>query len=70
MMAKGKRQMEKKYVNDNDYILEILEREEDVLLETLCGKVPNEIKDDFSKLLAIINTIEKIYREKHSINID
>lgn len=49
---------------DEDYILEILEKEEDILLENLCEKVPNEIKHDFSKLLAIINTIENIYKDK------
>jgi hypothetical protein len=56
--------MAKKYINDKDYILEILEKEEDVLLESLCEKVPEEIKHDFSKLLAVVNAIEKIYKEK------
>lgn len=56
--------MEKEHINDDDYILEILEKEEDIVLEDLCKKIPNEIKYEFSKLLAIINTIEKIYKEK------
>ncbi|AGX43254.1 hypothetical protein [Clostridium saccharobutylicum] len=58
--------MSKKYVNDEDYILEILEKEEDVLLENLCEKVPEELKHDFSKFLSIVNTIEKIYKEKYN----
>lgn len=54
----------KTYENDEDYILDILEKEEDTLLENLCEKVQGEIKNDFAKLLAIINTIESIYKEK------
>jgi predicted house-cleaning noncanonical NTP pyrophosphatase (MazG superfamily) len=55
--------MEKRiYERDDDYILEILEQQEEKLLENICEKIPDEIEYDFSKLLAIINTIEKIYK--------
>lgn len=60
--------METEYINDEDFILEILEKEEDVVLEDLCKKIPQEIKYEFSKLLAIINTIEKIYKKRAKNN--
>ncbi len=50
------------YENNEDFILDILEDEEDRLTEKiLCnGNIPETIKFDLKKLLAIKNEIERI----------
>jgi hypothetical protein len=52
------------YENDDDFILDLLEEKEEEILERICKRVPKEISYDFSMLLAIRNTIEKIYHKK------
>ena len=48
------------YETENDYILDILEKEEDELIQNIYGDIPESIKFKFTKLLAIRNAIEVI----------
>ncbi|AJG98896.1 hypothetical protein LF65_02310 [Clostridium beijerinckii] len=60
--------MERKtYENDEDYILEVLEEEEDNLTEFMRNNLPDNLKFQFSKFIAVRNAIEKI-KEKNIFN--
>lgn len=53
--------MEKRtYETDNDYILDILEKESDKLIEEIEDNLSPEFKYEFAKFLAVRNIIEKI----------
>lgn len=55
--------MERTYEIDNDYILDILEEVVDELIEELANNLPDNMQFEFSKLLAVRNTIENINTE-------
>lgn len=60
--------MERKtYENDEDYILEVLEEEEDNLTEFMRNNLPDNLRFQFSKFIAVRNAIEKI-KEKNIFN--
>lgn len=48
------------YETENDYILDVLEKEEDELVQHIYDDLPESIKFEFTKLLAIRNAIEVI----------
>jgi hypothetical protein len=48
------------YETDSDYILDILEKEEDRLLEEISEDLSPPFKFKFAKFLAVRNTIENI----------
>ena len=52
--------MQKKYEMDNDYILDILEEEEDRLSNQLKDSLSEQMQFQFAKLLAVRNAIENI----------
>ena len=57
---------ERTYEINNDYILDVLEREEDRLTEQILlnDNISKSIKFDFRKLLAVRNEIERINIQK------
>lgn len=48
------------YEKENDYILDVLEKAEDELVQHICDCLPQPIKFEFEKLLSIRNAIEAI----------
>ncbi|MBE6089811.1 MAG: hypothetical protein E7206_17610 [Clostridium beijerinckii] len=52
--------MTKIYETDADYILDVLVKVEDSLTEEINNNLPENIKIQFAKFLAIRNTIENI----------
>lgn len=52
--------MIKKYEDETDYVLDVLEEAEDRLTEQLLNSLPQTIKFEFEKLLAIKNEIKRI----------
>lgn len=52
--------MEKTYKTDSDYILDILDEEEERLLEQLGELLSDETKYLFYRYISVINTIRKL----------
>lgn len=52
--------MKRNYETDNDYILDVLEKAADELTNNLVNNIPEDMKFEFSKFLAVRNQIENI----------
>ncbi|WP_143316845.1 hypothetical protein [Clostridium sp. HBUAS56017] len=52
--------LDKTYELDNNYILELLEEEEDKLIEQLCSVLPKDTLFIFSKFLAVESEIKRL----------
>lgn len=52
--------MEKLYETDNDYILDILEEEEERLMDALIEMLPQKVRYLFFRYLAVKNMKEKL----------
>ena len=52
--------MEKLYETDNDYILDILEEEEERLMDVLIEMLPQKVRYLFFRYLAVRNMKEKL----------
>jgi hypothetical protein len=56
--------LKKNYENDEDYILEILEDEEERVFDKLVEVLPRETRHLFFRYLSVINTINKMKTKK------
>jgi hypothetical protein len=52
--------MKKTYETDNDYILEVLEDEEERLINKLIDRLPEKTRYLFFRYLAVRDAIEKV----------
>ncbi len=55
------------YKTNNDYILDILENEEDELFQKIYDSISGKLRSDFAKFVAIKDTILKLNIEKNNI---
>lgn len=49
------------YEKDEHYILEVLEKEEDIVFNNLINNIPDHLKFDLIKCIALNKEIEKLY---------
>lgn len=57
----------KVYETDNDYILDVLEKEEDELFQKIHNCISDKLRVDFAKFVAVKDTILKLNIEKNNI---
>ncbi|MBY7009024.1 hypothetical protein FDC58_16875 [Clostridium botulinum] len=57
----------KDYKTNNDYILDVLEIEEDKLFEELYNNISDKLRVEFARFVAIKDTILKLNIEKDNL---